>query len=65
MQDGLNTIGCPELTTLLLAVIRGLLLDLDATADTTRAEQAFRQFLDILDARSRDERPAAHKATGG
>ena len=33
LEDGLSSIGRPELATLVLAVIRGLLMDLDATAD--------------------------------
>jgi AcrR family transcriptional regulator len=45
LEDGLRSIGRPELATLVLAVIRGLLLDLDATADTTRTDRAFRDFL--------------------
>ncbi|BCY10730.1 TetR/AcrR family transcriptional regulator [Actinoplanes sp. L3-i22] len=49
LAAGLRTIGREELATLLLAVIRGLLMDLDATADTTRADQAFHQFLTMLD----------------
>ncbi|MEV7630006.1 TetR/AcrR family transcriptional regulator [Actinoplanes sp. NPDC089786] len=49
LADGLAGIGRPELATLVLAVIRGLLLDLDATGDTARTDQAFRQFLGTLD----------------
>jgi environmental stress-induced protein Ves len=48
LADGLRSIGHPELATLVLAVIRGLLMDLDATGDTTRADRAFQQFLDTL-----------------
>ncbi|KPI04692.1 TetR/AcrR family transcriptional regulator [Streptomyces mirabilis] len=50
LEDGLRSIGRPELATLVLAVIRGLLMDLDATRDTTRTDRAFRDFLDFLDA---------------
>ncbi|WP_406437691.1 TetR/AcrR family transcriptional regulator [Streptomyces sp. NBC_01613] len=45
LEDGLRSIGRPELATLVLAVIRGLLMDLDATADTTRTTRAFHDFL--------------------
>ena len=48
LADGLRTIGREEHATLVLAVIRGLLMDLDATADTTRADRAFDQFLATL-----------------
>ena len=40
--------GRPELATLVLAVIRGLLMDLDATGDADRANRAFQHFLDGL-----------------
>jgi AcrR family transcriptional regulator len=48
LEQGLRSIGRPELATLVLAVIRGLLMDLDATSDAARADQAFRQFLVTL-----------------
>jgi AcrR family transcriptional regulator len=48
LEQGLRSIGRPELTTLLLAVIRGLLMDLDATGDNDRADRAFRHFLTTL-----------------
>ena len=35
--------------TLVLAVIRGLLIDVDATADTARTDRAFQELLDALD----------------
>jgi AcrR family transcriptional regulator len=49
LEDGLRSAGRPELATLVLAVIRGLLMDRDATGDTTRTDQAFRDFLGTLD----------------
>jgi AcrR family transcriptional regulator len=49
LQDGLRSIGRPELATLALAVIRGLLMDLEATGDTERVDQAFADFLDAID----------------
>ncbi|GLY03890.1 TetR/AcrR family transcriptional regulator [Actinoplanes sp. NBRC 101535] len=42
--------GLPGRGTLVLAVIRGLILDLEATGDTTRADEAFDAFLDMLTA---------------
>ena len=49
LEEGLRSIDRPELATLLLAVIRGLLMDLDATADSTRTDRAFADFLSTLD----------------
>jgi AcrR family transcriptional regulator len=48
LEAGLASIGRPELATLVLAVIRGLLMDLDATSDSTRIDQAFRDFLSTI-----------------
>jgi AcrR family transcriptional regulator len=48
LRDGMRSLGRPELATLVLAVIRGLLMDLDATGDTVRTDRAFRQFLGTL-----------------
>ena len=48
LEDGMRTIGRPELATLVLAVIRGLILDVESTGDTDRADQAFDHFLDTL-----------------
>jgi AcrR family transcriptional regulator len=47
-EDGLRSIGRPELGTLVLAVIRGLIMDLDATGDTIRANNSFDDFLAAL-----------------
>ena len=49
LAEGLRSIDRPELATLVLAVIRGLLLDLDATGDTARTDRAFSDFLGTLD----------------
>ena len=49
LEEGLRSIGRPELATLVLAVIRGLLMDLDATGDSARTDEAFAEFLRILD----------------
>ena len=56
LEEGLRSIGRPELATLVLAVIRGLLMDLDATGDGARTARAFADFLATLD------RPAAGPA---
>ncbi|CAN5156156.1 TetR/AcrR family transcriptional regulator [soil metagenome] len=45
LEEGLRSIGKPELATLTLAVIRGLLMDLDATSNADRTDRAFREFL--------------------
>lgn len=52
LARGLDGIARPELATLALAVIRGLLMDLDATGDTERTDRAFRDFLALLRAGS-------------
>jgi AcrR family transcriptional regulator len=49
LEDALRTSGRSEPATLVLAVIRGLLMDLDATGDTARADRAFADFLALLD----------------
>ena len=72
LEDGLRGIGRPELATLVLAVIRGLLMDLDATADTTRTDRAFRDFLGAVEllpdggrsGAGRSREPAGGGATG-
>ncbi|WP_435135215.1 TetR/AcrR family transcriptional regulator [Actinacidiphila sp. bgisy144] len=48
LEEGLRSIGRPDLATLVLAVIRGLIMDLDATGDTDRADRAFHHFLAAL-----------------
>lgn len=50
LEQGMRSTGRPELAALVLAVIRGLLLDLDATGDTARTARAFEQFLDSINA---------------
>jgi hypothetical protein len=46
--DGLRTIGRPEPATFVLAVLRGLIMDLEATADTGRVDRAFADLLTSL-----------------
>ena len=48
LEDGLRTIGRPELATLVLAVMRGLIMDMSATGDRPRADRAFAQFMTSL-----------------
>jgi AcrR family transcriptional regulator len=48
LEAGMRSLGRPELATVVLAVIRGLLMDLDATGDNARADQAFRDFLTTI-----------------
>ena len=45
LAAGMGSIGRPELATLVLAVIRGLIMDLEATDDSARVDQAFAAFL--------------------
>jgi AcrR family transcriptional regulator len=49
LEAGMRSLDKPELATVVLAVIRGLLMDLDATGDTTRTHQAFADFLTTID----------------
>jgi hypothetical protein len=49
LEDGMRSLGRPELATVVLAVIRGLLMDLAATGDTERTHQAFNDFLATID----------------
>ena len=44
----MRSLGRPELATVVLAVIRGLLMDLDATGDSARTDRAFDDFLATL-----------------
>ena len=48
LEDGLRTLGRPELATLVLAVIRGLIMDLDATGESDRVDRAFAALLTSL-----------------
>jgi AcrR family transcriptional regulator len=48
LEDGMRSIGRPELGTLVLAVVRGLIMDIEATGDVSRADQAFDDFLAAL-----------------
>jgi AcrR family transcriptional regulator len=48
LEDGMRSLGRPELATVVLAVIRGLLMDLDATGDAARTDRAFHDFLSTV-----------------
>jgi AcrR family transcriptional regulator len=48
LEDGMRTLGRPELATVVLAVIRGLLQDLDATGETARTDRAFQDFVALI-----------------
>jgi AcrR family transcriptional regulator len=45
LEHGMRSLGRPDLATVVLAVIRGLLMDLDATGDVARTGRAFHAFL--------------------
>jgi AcrR family transcriptional regulator len=49
LEQGLRSLGRPALATLVLAVIRGLIMDLEATGDIARTHQAFADFLGSLE----------------
>jgi AcrR family transcriptional regulator len=53
LEDGMRSLGRPELATVVLAVIRGLLMDLAATGETARTNQAFNDFLTTINSPSR------------
>ncbi|MBU6531534.1 TetR/AcrR family transcriptional regulator [Streptomyces sp. NPDC057245] len=48
LEDGMRSVGRPELGTLVLAVVRGLIMDLETTGDAARADRAFDDFLAAL-----------------
>src|ERR1700709_1488546 len=53
LQDGLGTLGRAGLAALVLAVIRGLIMDLETTGDTDRVDRAFADLLAALPAPGR------------
>ena len=53
LETGLASLGRPGLATLVLGVVRGLIMDLDATGDTARVDRAFGDFLDAVEAAGR------------
>ena len=48
IEEGMTSLGRRDLATVVLAVIRGLIMDLEATADTDRTDRAFTAFLGTL-----------------
>jgi AcrR family transcriptional regulator len=48
LEEGMRTLGVPHQATLVLAVIRGLIMDLEATGDATRVDRAFDDFIDAI-----------------
>jgi AcrR family transcriptional regulator len=50
LEDGMRSMGRPEVGALVLAVVRGLIMDIEATGDVLRADQAFDDFLAALTA---------------
>jgi hypothetical protein len=48
LEHGMRSLGRPELATVVLAVIRGLFMDLDATGDAERTDRAFDDFLSLI-----------------
>jgi AcrR family transcriptional regulator len=49
LEIGMRSLGRPQLASVVLAVIRGLLMDLAATGDSARTHQAFSDFLTTID----------------
>ncbi|GAB2572782.1 TetR/AcrR family transcriptional regulator [Microlunatus antarcticus] len=64
LEEGLRSLGRPDLATLVLAVVRGLLADLDATGDAERTDRAFRAFLDAIEPRAADGQRAPAATSG-
>ncbi len=48
LEKGMAGLGVPHRATLVLAVIRGLITDLEATGDAPRVDRAFEDFVDAL-----------------
>jgi hypothetical protein len=57
LEQELRSIDQPHCATLVLAVIRGRLIDLDATDDRARVDRAFADFLGMLAGRDTDRPP--------
>ena len=53
LAEGMSTLGHPELATLVLAVLRGLILDLEATGDEQRTDRAWADFVAVLEGATR------------
>jgi len=57
LEEGLAGLQRPELATVVLATLRGLLMDLNATGDEERTARAWRDFVELL----RQQRPSRGK----
>ena len=53
LEDGMRSAGHAGLGTLVLAVIRGLIMDIEGTGDVGRAHRAFDDFIAVLEASGR------------
>jgi AcrR family transcriptional regulator len=49
LEEGMRSLGRPGQGTLVLAVVRGLLMDLEATGDLARTTRAFEDFLEAVE----------------
>lgn len=65
LEDGMRSLGRPEFATVVLALIRGLLMDLDATGDRTRVDRAFADVLALIADGAPSARAPAARAGGG
>ncbi len=65
IEDGMRSLGRPELATGVLALIRGLLMDLDATGDRARVDGAFADVLALVAGGSPSARAPAARADAG
>lgn len=65
LEEGLAGIGRPQLTSVVLAVIRGLIMDLEATGEAERVDAAFAAFLTTLDTEMTKEQGRSLTADGG
>ena len=59
LGEGMATLGRPELATLVLAVVRGLIMDLEATGDTARTDRAWADLITVLAAATDTADPSA------
>lgn len=48
IEEGMASVGRPELGTAVFAVLRGLIMDLEATGDDARIDRAFARFIEVL-----------------
>jgi hypothetical protein len=65
LEQGLASLHRPELATVVLATLGGLLMDLDATGDAARTARAWRHLLDAIGTRPPGPAPASGLKTSG